>query len=101
MIYTVLLVTVVLLAAGGCRRRHRYRIRRSWKEGDFPKVAAQIGGPWLGTGLTLAALVSAAGMFNALLCTSARVPFAMAERAMLPRALAGFMPFMPRPGKRS
>ena len=27
-------------------------------------------------------------MFNALLCTSARVPFAMAERNMLPRSLA-------------
>lgn len=59
-----------------------------WKEGLFPKIAAQVGGGWLGTWLTVAALVSACGMFNALLCTSARVPYAMAERNMLPRALA-------------
>jgi amino acid transporter len=33
-------------------------------------------------------MISAAGMLNALLCTSARVPFAMARRGMLPDALA-------------
>ena len=60
----------------------------AWKEGYFPQVAAQIGGPWLGVALTLAGLVSAAGMLNALLCTSARVPYAMAERALLPTPLA-------------
>lgn len=59
-----------------------------WREGYFPQIAAQIGGPWLGTWLTVAALISAAGMFSALLCTSARVPFAMARRTMLPGALA-------------
>ena len=59
-----------------------------WKEGLFPKIAAQIGGGWLGIWLTAAGLASAVGMFNALLCTSSRVPFAMAERKMLPRGLA-------------
>lgn len=59
-----------------------------WKEGEFPKIAAQVGGGWLGTWLTVAGLVTAAGMFNALLCTSSRVPFAMAERSMLPRGFA-------------
>ena len=57
-----------------------------WKEGYFPNIAAQIGGAYLGNWLTLAALISAAGMLNALLCTSARVPYAMAERGMLPHA---------------
>jgi amino acid transporter len=61
----------------------------AWKEGYFPNVAAQIGGSWLGMWLTVVGLLSAAGMLNALLCTSARVPFAMAERGMLPRGLAG------------
>jgi len=60
----------------------------AWKEGYFPVVAARIGGPWLGTWLTLAGLISAAGMLSALLCTSARVPYAMAARGMLPRRLA-------------
>jgi amino acid transporter len=59
----------------------------AWKEGYFPQVAAQIGGSWLGFWLTGAALVSAAGMLSALLCTSARVPYAMADRSMLPQPL--------------
>jgi amino acid transporter len=87
MVYSVLLVTAAYLlpvAVGVGVDANA----SSWKEGDFPKVAAAIGGPWLGAALTLAGLVSAAGLLNALLCTSARVPFAMAERAMLPRALA-------------
>ena len=59
-----------------------------WKEGYFPVVAARIGGAWLGTWLTLAGIVSAAAMLSALLCTSARVPYAMADRGMLPRPFA-------------
>ncbi len=86
MIFTVLLVTATYLlpiAVGvGIDPNPA-----SWKEGDFPKIAAAVGGPWLGIWLTLAALVSAAGLFNALLCTSARVPYAMAQRAMLPGLL--------------
>jgi len=64
----------------------------AWTEGYFPKVAAQIGGGWLGIWITLAGLVSAAGLFNALLCTSARVPYAMAERKMLPAPLKRLHP---------
>jgi len=56
-----------------------------WKEGYFPKVAALIGGEWLGTWVTIAGLVSAAGLFNALLCTSSRVPYAMAVGGTLPQ----------------
>lgn len=98
MIYSVLLVTAAYLlpvAVGVGVDADA----SSWKEGDFPKVAAVIGGSWLGTALTLAGLVSAAGMLNALLCTSARVPFAMAERAMLPRALAARHPQFATPWK--
>jgi amino acid transporter len=58
-----------------------------WEEGYFPKVAAAIGGEWLGAWLTVAALVSAVGLLSALTCTSARVPYAMAERGMLPAPL--------------
>jgi amino acid transporter len=98
MIYTLLLVTASYLlpvaVAVGIDPNSS-----SWKEGDFPKVAALIGGPWLGSALTLAGLVSAAGLLNALLCTSARVPFAMAERAMLPRALAARHPQFATPWK--
>jgi amino acid transporter len=37
-------------------------------------------------------MISAGGIFNALLCTSARVPYAMAERGMLPPQLAKLDP---------
>jgi len=63
-----------------------------WEEGRFPNIAAQIGGDWLGIWLTVAALISAVGLFNALLCTSSRVPYAMAERGTLQRALAKLHP---------
>lgn len=63
-----------------------------WKEGYFPKVAAQIGGSWLSIWLTLAALVGAVGLLNALLCTSSRVPYAMALTGTLPAVLARLHP---------
>ena len=58
-----------------------------WEEGYFPKVAAAIGGEWLGAWLTIAGLISAVGLLSALLCTSSRVPYAMGERGMLPAPL--------------
>jgi amino acid transporter len=88
MISTVLLVTAVYLlpvAVGvGVGTDANWS---AWTEGYFPKIAAHIGGGWLGIWLTIAGLVSAAGLLNALLCTSSRVPFAMAERGMLPQLL--------------
>lgn len=91
MIFTVILVTAAYLLplAVGTGVATDWP---QWKEGYLPKVAEQIGGPWLGTGLTVAALISAAGMYSALLCTSARVPSAMAARRMLPPALAASHP---------
>ena len=87
MILTVILVTAAYLLplAAGTGIGTDWP---EWKEGYFPKIAAQIGGTWLGTWLTAAALISAAGMLSSLLCPSARVPFAMARRALLPAALA-------------
>jgi amino acid transporter len=63
-----------------------------WEEGYFPKVAAAIGGGWLGGWLTIAGLISAAGLLSALLCTSSRVPYAMAERGMFPAPLKKLHP---------
>jgi len=63
-----------------------------WKDGYFPKVAAQVGGDWLGMWLTVTGLVSAVGLFNALLCTSARVPYAMALGGTLPSSLKKLHP---------
>lgn len=91
LVLTVVLVTLsyVLPVAVGVGVDTRWS---EWKEGDFPRIAAQIGGDWLGTWLTLAALVGALGLFNALLCTSSRVSYAMAVRSSLPASLAGLHP---------
>jgi amino acid transporter len=88
MIVTVLIVSAVYLlpVAVGIGVVSNWD---EWQEGYFPIIAEEIGGPALGTWLTLAGLVSAAGLLNALLCTSARVPYAMAGRGMLPRPLRG------------
>ena len=63
-----------------------------WKEGYFPKAAVEIGGSWLSTWLTLAALVGATGLLNELLRNSSRVPYAMALRGTLPAQLARLHP---------
>lgn len=63
-----------------------------WKEGYFPVVGARIGGEWLGTWLTVAGLISALGLFSALLCTSSRVSYSMAARGTLPAPLARLHP---------
>jgi amino acid transporter len=84
---TVVLVTLVYLlpmAVGIGVDSHW----SDWKTGSFPKVGAQIGGGWLGTWLMVAGMVGAFGSFNALLCTSSRVSYAMAARQTLPAPLA-------------
>jgi amino acid transporter len=87
MVLTVLLVTLTYLLPLGVGVSADMNWVE-WREGHLPNVAAQIGGSWLGLWVTIAALVSAAGLFNALLCTSSRVSYAMAARGMLPRPLA-------------
>lgn len=63
-----------------------------WKEGYLPNVAAQIGGGWLGSWLTVTGLISAAGLLSALLCTSSRVTYAMGLRGTLPEPLGRIHP---------
>jgi amino acid transporter len=58
-----------------------------WQEGHLANVAEQIGGAWLGGWLAIAGLISAVGLLSALLLTSSRVPYAMAEHGMLPAPL--------------
>ncbi|MCS6861451.1 MAG: APC family permease, partial [Abditibacteriales bacterium] len=63
-----------------------------WSDGYFPQVAQKIGGAWLGTVMMAGGLISAMGLFSALLCTSSRVPYAMAVRRTLPAPLAQLHP---------
>jgi amino acid transporter len=91
MMTTVVLVTLAYLlpiAVGVCASQDWSQ----WKDGYFPEVAQRIGGQWLGTAMMFGGLFSAMGLFSALLCTSSRVPYAMAVRRTLPTSLSKFHP---------
>ena len=63
-----------------------------WHTGYFSDAAKTIGGsflghPWLGTWMTLAAMVGNVALLNSTVLTTTRMPFAMAEDGYLPAAL--------------
>ncbi|HYM76671.1 MAG TPA: APC family permease [Candidatus Dormibacteraeota bacterium] len=63
-----------------------------WHTGFFSDAAAMIGGtfhgyPWLGTWMTLAAMVGNVALLNSTILTTTRMPFAMAEDGYLPDVL--------------
>lgn len=63
-----------------------------WHTGYFSDAARIIGGtlfghPWLGTWMTLAAMVGNVALLNSTVLTTTRMPFAMAEDGYLPTAL--------------
>jgi amino acid transporter len=60
---------------------------QNWHTGYFSDAAKLIGGPWLGTWMTLAAMVGNVALLNSTVLTTTRMPFAMAEDGYLPAAL--------------
>jgi len=58
-----------------------------WHTGFFSDAAAMIGGPWLGSWMTLAAMVGNIALLNSTILTTTRMPFAMAEDGYLPAIL--------------
>jgi amino acid transporter len=58
-----------------------------WHTGFFSDAAGMIGGPWLGTWMTLAAMVANVALLNSTILTTTRMPFAMAEDGYLPHLL--------------
>ena len=64
----------------------------SWKSGSLAEIGAKVGGPWLSGWITLAALLSAAGLFLSNLLTNSRLPFILSQDHLLPRALAMLHP---------
>jgi amino acid transporter len=56
----------------------------AWETGSWADVAALIGGPWLKVALVAGGMMSAFGMFNALVMSYSRLPLAMAQDRMLP-----------------
>jgi amino acid transporter len=60
---------------------------QNWHTGHFSDVAKLVGGPWLGTWMTLAAMVANVALLNSTVLTTTRMPFAMAEDGYLPAIL--------------
>jgi len=56
--------------------------------GDWMVAATSLGGPWLGAAVVAGGAITGIGMFNALVMSYTRLPMAMADDGMLPRALA-------------
>lgn len=59
-----------------------------WHTGFFSVAARTIGGPWLGTWMTLAAMVGNIALLNSTILTTTRMPFAMSEDGYLPNVLS-------------
>jgi amino acid transporter len=65
---------------------------QNWHTRYFSDAARLIGGPWLGSWMTVAAMVTNLSLLNATVLTSTRIPFAMAEDAYMPHAFTGKHP---------
>jgi amino acid transporter len=56
--------------------------------GDWASAAGAVGGPLLGLAVVAGGCITGVGMFNALMMSYTRLPMAMAQDGMMPRALA-------------
>ena len=64
----------------------------AWETGSWAEIAGLVGGPLLRIGLVLGGMISAFGMFNALVMSYSRLPLAMALDGMLPPVFARVYP---------
>jgi amino acid transporter len=64
----------------------------AWETGSWAEIASLVGGPLLRIALVLGGMISAFGMFNALVMSYSRLPLAMAQDGMLPRIFARLHP---------
>ena len=64
----------------------------SWETGSWADIAGMLGGPLLRIGLVVGGMISAFGMFNALVMSYSRLPLAMAQDGMLPKVFAKLQP---------
>ena len=68
----------------------------AWETGSWAEIASLVGGPLLRAALVLGGMMSGFGIFNALVMSYSRLPLAMAQDGMLPRAFGKLHPY-PRP----
>ena len=64
----------------------------AWETGSWADVAGLLGGPLLRIALVLGGMISAFGMFNALVMSYSRLPLAMAQDGMLPKVFGKIHP---------
>ncbi len=64
----------------------------AWETGSWAEIARMVGGPLLRVGVVMATLMSAFGMFNALVMSYSRLPLAMAQDGMLPKVFGKLHP---------
>jgi amino acid transporter len=64
----------------------------AWETGSWADIAGLIGGPLLRSALVIGGMISAFGMFNALVMSYSRLPLAMAQDGMLPQFLTKLHP---------
>jgi len=60
----------------------------AFETGSWADLAAIVAGPWLRVALVAGGMISAFGMFNALVMSYSRLPLAMAQDGMLPAVFA-------------
>jgi amino acid transporter len=64
----------------------------AFETGSWADLAGLMAGNWLRVALVLGAMISAFGMFNALVMSYSRLPLAMAQDGMLPPVFARVLP---------
>src|SRR5260370_4674947 len=64
----------------------------AWETGSWADIAGLLGGPLLRVGVVLGGIISAFGMFNALVMSYSRLPLAMAQDGMLPAVFGKLQP---------
>jgi amino acid transporter len=79
LVLAVLIYTVPVLAMA-----HSGIDPATWSNGSWVDVGRTIGGPWLGSAILIAGLVSAFAICNALVLSYSRLPLALAENGYLP-----------------
>jgi amino acid transporter len=57
---------------------------QNWHDGYFSTAARLIGGPWLGSLMTVSAMICNVALLNSTVLATTRMPFAMAEDGYLP-----------------
>ena len=63
-----------------------------WQDGAFPDIAKSVGGSALSTAVAVGGVVSAAGLFSALLLANSRLPMVLAADGFLPTAFTRLHP---------